>query len=63
LRNTRAAPNRKRLVSKIDENDADLSTIICVDRPRTVEDGHSLMQSQPGPGTDLRFKTLGQLNR
>jgi hypothetical protein len=63
LRYPRAPSDHKGLASKIDKNDADLSTIICVDRPRAVQNGHSIMQSQSRSGTDLRFKTLGQLKR
>ena len=62
LRYSRPTPNSKRLASKIDQNDADLSTIIGVDRPRTIEDGHSVMQGQSRTRTDLRLKTLGQFN-
>jgi len=63
LRYSHAPPNRKWLLSKIDQYDADLSTIIRVDRSWTIENSHSIVQGKSRAGTDLRLKTLGQLNR
>jgi hypothetical protein len=57
LGNTLAGHHREWLVSVIYEDDADFSTIVCVNSTGSIEHGNAVLQRQARPWPDLRLVT------
>jgi hypothetical protein len=48
--------NRKRFRSVIDDNDADLTTIISINSPRRIDERYTLFQGKTRTRSDLCFE-------
>ena len=51
-------PDRKRLFPKIDQDNAYLSPVIGIDRPRAIHHSDSISEGQSASRPDLAFKSL-----
>lgn len=49
-------------IAEIDEDNADLSPVVCIDGTGCVEEGDAVFHGQPRSGTYLRFIAFGQCN-
>ena len=50
-------------IRKVDQYNADLPPIVCIDGARGVEHGDSFFQRQPAPWTNLSFKALRECDK
>lgn len=63
LRDAITTLNRIRLVSRMDQQHADLAPIITVDGSRRIENSEAMAEGEAATGADLSFPTAGNRGR
>ena len=63
MRDPLAAGDMEGLVAMIDEDDFDFPAIVAVDRPRRIEAGNAMLDSEAGARPNLDFIAMGNFDR
>ena len=61
LGDTLAAPDRERRIAEVDEQNLNLTPVVRIDGPRTVEHSHTMTQGEAGAGANLCLEAQRQL--